>query len=149
MRVAICAEKFSNAERSLPMTSTASKTDSSSSDAHFAIAPDGRKSHSYRTYDVKYRTAGYQAWEDWMTAHSIPLKQVPFSGWAARDIRRNTVSVLLFDWNPDVDLDKDDRSVVYPDKTDDGGYSASRDARFRVYTVHLDFKPLPFPEVTA
>ena len=106
------------------------------------------QSWSYREYDIKYGTAEYKAWEKWMKAHGVPLAQVPFRGWAARDVRRDTVSVLLFDWDPDVELSTEDhaRTWAYIDKDDDGNRSASKDARFRVYTVQLDSKPLPFPE---
>jgi hypothetical protein len=103
---------------------------------------------SYREYEVKCGTEEYKAWEEWMKIHGVPLYQVPFKGWAARDVRRNTVSVLLFDWEGD-DLDNEEsRSFVYVDKDDEGNPSGSKDARYRVYTVQLEGKPgkpLPFP----
>lgn len=106
-------------------------------------------SWSYREYDVQYGTGDYYAWESWMAAHRVPIHQVPLKGWAARDTQRNTVSVLLFDWNPDDEQNpkfgaERGPAFIYVDTDDDG--NRNKNARFRVFTVQLEAKPLPFPE---
>ncbi|MCW2901555.1 MAG: hypothetical protein JWO67_3820 [Streptosporangiaceae bacterium] len=109
-------------------------------------------SNSYREFDVKRGTPEYLAWEDWFKIHNFPVCQVPYKGWAARDAVRCTVSALVFYWKPS-DAPKlafgstAATTIAYPDKTDDGQYSGSKDARFAVYTVQLEAAPLPFPEV--
>lgn len=102
------------------------------------------RSHSYREFDVKPGSDDEKPWIAWFQAHNIPFGQVPYKGWAARDVRRNTVSVLIFDWNPDDELKEDNRSTVYVDRDDDG--NRTQNARLGVLTVQLESKPLPFPE---
>lgn len=103
-------------------------------------------SQSYREFDVERKTEAEQLWMAWFKAHNIPFAQVPFKGWAARDVRRNTVSVLVFDWDPGDELDGE-KSVVYVDKDDEG--NRGHNARFAVLTIQLESKPLPFPDVPA
>jgi hypothetical protein len=106
-------------------------------------------SWSYREYDVKHDSPEYKVWEDWFVAHGLPLAQIPFRGWVARDVARCTISVKVFAWKPG-DEDKPefgDRTVCYPDKDDDGQYSGHKDASYGVYTHQLNAAPLPFPEV--
>jgi hypothetical protein len=106
-------------------------------------------SWSYREYDVQPETPEAAAWEKWFTAHHIPLAQIPYQGWAARDVVRRTVSVKVMAWNPG-DESKElfgQRTFTYVDKNDDGDDYGAKDVRYGVYTVQLDSMPLPFPEV--
>jgi hypothetical protein len=99
------------------------------------------RSHSYREFDVKPGSDDEKPWIAWFQAHNIPFGRVPYKGWAARDVRRNTVSVLVFDWDPDDQLIE---ARVYVDRDDDG--NLGNDVRLAVLTVQLESKPLPFPE---
>jgi hypothetical protein len=104
-------------------------------------------SWSYREYNVEHGSPECKAWETWFRAHDLPLAQIPFQGWAARDVHRNTVSVKVFSWAPgDEDKPKfGEATVVYLDKDDDGVDSGAKDARYGVFTQHLNVAPLPFP----
>lgn len=113
--------------------------------------PDGG-SWSYREYDTTWGTPAYHAWEAWMRHHNIPVFQVPYKGWAARDAVRKTVSVLLLDWDPADETHSEfgsGKSFIHHDLTDEGHLNSSKDVRRRVFTVELDFVPLPFPEVNS
>lgn len=108
-----------------------------------------QKSWSYREFDVKRGTPEEAVWLEWFHAHQLPAAQIPFQGWAARDIRRNTVSVMVFDWDPDEEFEKfedGNRTTFHADRHDDGELSESRQPRYAVLTVQLESKPLPFPE---
>jgi hypothetical protein len=98
---------------------------------------------SYREFDVKHGTEEEQRWITWFKAHNIPFAQVPFKGWAARDVGRRTVSVLVYGWNVGDEL-VEGKSTVYIDTDDDG--NRGFDSRHAVLTIQLESKPLPFPE---
>lgn len=102
-----------------------------------------RQSYSYREFHVTEGSAAEKQWLDWFIAHNIPYAQVPYRGWAARDLKRRTVSVLVFDWNPDDTLDPE-KSTVYVDR--DGAGNRLPCERKAVLTLQLESEPLPFPE---
>jgi hypothetical protein len=112
-------------------------------------------SQSYREFDCTQTPDSVgmspeaRGWFDWFKAHNIPAAQVPWKGWAARDVERRTVSVKVLNWHPGDEDSKDMfgiDSVVYTDRDDDGHW-ASRDGWYGVHTVQLDSIPLPFPEL--
>jgi hypothetical protein len=108
--------------------------------------PDG--SQSYREYDTTYGTDEYRAWEAWFKAHNVPLAQVPFKGWVARDVERRRISMKVFFWYPG-DEDNPDfgsTTVSYSDRHDGHG---GRDSRWAVHTVQLESAPMPFPVMAS
>src|SRR5882757_5088512 len=106
-------------------------------------------SQSYREFDVQWGTDEYRAWETWFNTHNIPLAQVPYQGWVARDVERRQVSVKVFFWYPDDENNPDfgQTTVSYVDR-DDAGH-LSKDSRWAVHTVQLESVPLPFPVLTS
>lgn len=112
------------------------------------VQPVNDKSWSYRVIETEHGTPEDAVWTEWFRAHRLPPAQVPLKTWVARDVRRNTVSVLVFDWDLDEEPDGE-RSIAYVDRNDDGEISEARAPRFAVLTIQLESKPLPFPDFEA
>jgi hypothetical protein len=104
-------------------------------------------SQTYRELECGHvNDPGTEAWMDWFKAHHIPASQVPWKCWVARDVERRTVSVKVHAWSPEDEARPEFgvTGIVSTDR-DDAGHWASKDARYGVHTVQLDFAPLPFP----
>lgn len=92
---------------------------------------------SYWEFNTEGEDYGEQRpWIEWFKAHGFArYSQIPTIGWAARDVKRKTVSVLAFDFDED-----SVESQFHTDRHDNGV-----DPRYRVWTIQLDHEPLPFP----